>query len=73
MGIKNGVSYHTKAEVTMTVSFPEDRVCCRYCPLCVKDPDNYGRFVCFDTREILVYPEITIGSQCKAKIRTEEK
>lgn len=72
MGIKNGVSYYTKADVTMTISFPEDRVCCRYCPLCVKDPDNYGRLVCFESREILVYPDVTIGANCKIRLKGDQ-
>lgn len=67
MGIKNGVSYYTKADVTMTVSWPEDMICCEHCRMCVKDPDCYGRQICFATREILVYPQITIGSSCPAK------
>lgn len=67
MGVKNGASYYTDAELTITIHFPEDKVCCLYCPLRVKDPDCYGRQICFATREILVYPQITIGNSCPAK------
>ena len=73
MGLKNGVSYYTDAELTMTIHFPEDRICCRNCPLCVKDPDNYGRFICFDTREILIYPDVTVGGNCKLKLKEAQK
>ncbi|MBC8547245.1 hypothetical protein H8711_09945 [Clostridiaceae bacterium NSJ-31] len=69
MGVKNGASYYTDAELTITIHFPEDKVCCLYCPLCVKDPDNYGRMICFETREILFYPSVTIGSNCAIKMK----
>lgn len=58
---RNGVSYYTKA--TVQVGFPEDDVCCFWCPLLGNEykPD---RPYCRRTGEYLLAPKHTIGTMC---------
>ena len=56
----NGVSYYTRG--TVDVGFPEDDVCCHWCPLMTRDPNL--RDVCGKTGEILLAPKHTIGINC---------
>ena len=44
----NGVSYYTKA--TVEIGFPEDQVCCAYCPML----ETYARNQCRRTGEYLM-------------------
>ncbi len=46
-GFERGVRYYTKAKVV--ISFPEDRVCCDFCPLM----ETYARKQCRRTGEYL--------------------
>ncbi len=63
----SGVSYYTKA--TLEIGFPEDRVCCDYCPLL----ETYARKQCRRTGEYLVDTR-AIGFYCPLKIEeTNEK
>ena len=55
-----GVSYYTIA--TVEVGFPEDDVCCHWCPIMTRDPNL--RDVCGKTGEILLAPKHTIGFNC---------
>lgn len=57
---RNGVSYYTRA--VATIGFPEDDVCCHWCPLMTRDPNL--RDVCGKTGEILLAAKHTIGFQC---------
>lgn len=57
---RTGVSYYTKASAQ--IDFPEDDVCCTWCPLMTRDPNL--RDVCGKTGEILLAPKHTIGFQC---------
>lgn len=57
---RNGVSYYTKANVT--IGFPENDVCCHWCPLMTRDPNL--RDVCGKTGELLLAPKHTIGFNC---------
>lgn len=57
---RNGVSYYTKA--TVEIGFPEDDVCCHWCPLMTRDPNL--RDICSKTGEILLAPKHTIGVNC---------
>jgi len=43
----NGVSYYTKA--TVEIGFPEDRVCCAFCPML----ETYARKQCRRTGEYI--------------------
>ena len=63
-----GVSYYTKA--TAVIGFPEDDVCCHWCPLMTRDPNL--RDVCSKTGEILLAPKHTIGCNCPLKFESEE-
>lgn len=64
---RNGVSYYTKA--TVQVGFPEDDICCHWCPLMTRDPNL--RDVCGKTGEILLAPKHTIGFQCPLNFEKE--
>ena len=65
---RNGVSYYTKA--TVQVGFPEDDVCCHWCPLMTRDPNL--RDICGKTGEILLAPKHTIGFQCPLSFDEKE-
>ena len=58
--MKNGVSYFTRTEVE--IFFPEDRVCCDYCPML----ETYARKQCRRTGEYLVDTR-AIGYYCPLK------
>lgn len=64
---RNGVSYYTKA--TVEIGFPEDDVCCHWCPLMTRDPNL--RDVCAKTGEILIAPKSMIGVYCPLKFEKE--
>ena len=66
---RNGVSYYTKA--TVQIGFPEDDICCHWCPLMTRDPNL--RDVCGKTGEILLAPKHTIGFQCPLNFENETK
>lgn len=55
-----GVSYYTKS--TVEIGFPEDDVCCHWCPLLTRDPNL--RDICSKTGEILLAPKHCIGVNC---------
>lgn len=65
---RNGVSYYTKA--TAVIGFPEDDVCCHWCPLMSRDPNL--RDVCGKTGEILLAPKHTIGFECPLIFENKE-
>lgn len=64
---RNGVSYYTRASVQ--VGFPEDDVCCHWCPIMTRDPNL--RDVCGKTGEILLAPKHTIGMNCPLNFEKE--
>lgn len=53
----NGVSYFTEGMASVPVYFPEDRVCCRYCPFCRAESD-LNRFWCRLTNDMIYNPFI---------------
>ena len=55
-----GVGWYTKA--TVEISFPEDDLCCHWCPLMTRDPNL--RDICGKTGEILTAPKHTVGLNC---------
>lgn len=57
MAFESGVRYYTFA--TVKISFPENRVCCQYCPLM----ETYARKQCRRTGEYIA-DERTIGYYC---------
>lgn len=62
----NGVKSYTFAECTITVSFPETEIKCRWCPF-IKHYDSIDRDKCSLTEEILFSREI-IGHKCPLTI-----
>ena len=65
----NGVSYYTKA--TVEVGFPEDDVCCHWCPFLSHDY-KLDRERCNKTGEVLVAPKHSIGFNCPLKFTEGE-
>lgn len=63
-----GVSYYTKA--TVEIGFPEDDVCCHWCPLMTRDPNL--RDVCGKTGEILHAPKHIVGFHCPLRFKEEK-
>lgn len=57
-----GVLSYTIATADITVSFPEDDVCCRWCPY-LKHYDSIDRDRCIITNDIL-YSRQIIGHNC---------
>ena len=55
--MKNGVAFYTT--LTVDIHFPEDRVCCQYCPLL----ETYGRDQCRRTGEYIMNTNLT-GYDC---------
>lgn len=65
MAVKSGISYYTKALVE--IYFPEDKICCKYCPLY----ETYARGQCRRTGEYIV-DDRTIGYMCPLEIEGGE-
>lgn len=63
-----GVSYYTKA--TAEIGFPEDDICCHWCPLMTRYPNL--RDICGKTGEILLASKHTIGFNCPLKFESKE-
>lgn len=63
-GFQRGVSYYTKA--TLEIGFPEDRVCCDFCPLL----ETYARKQCRRTGEYLTDTR-AVGFYCPLKLVEE--
>ena len=63
---EKGVSYYTAA--TVEIFFPEDRVCCAFCPLM----ETYARKQCRRTGEYIA-DDRGFGYLCPLVIKKEEK
>ena len=59
-----GIKYYTQG--TVTVSFPEDDVCCMHCPLMGMESRS-NREYCRRTGEYLPAPRDIIGFKCPIK------
>jgi len=66
MAFESGVKYYTSG--TADIHFPEDKVCCAYCPLM----ETYARKQCRLTGELLV-DDRYIGYWCPIKFKKEEE
>jgi hypothetical protein len=64
----SGVSFYTKA--TVEIGFPEDDVCCHWCPFLAHDY-KLDREMCKKTGEILVAPKHDIGFYCPLEFKKE--
>lgn len=62
-----GVRYYTKAAVG--IGFPEDDICCQWCPLMTRDPNL--RDICGKTGEILLAPKHSVGFNCPLEFKEE--
>jgi hypothetical protein len=62
---RGGVSYYTMA--TVDVGFPEDKVCCAFCPML----ETYARKQCRRTGEYIA-DDRYIGYYCPLKFDIEE-
>lgn len=51
----NGVTFYTIGQAIVPVSFPEDDVCCKWCPFCKAERD-IDRFWCKLTEKIIYNP-----------------
>ena len=65
-GFESGVKYYTYA--TAVITFPENKVCCEYCPLL----ETYSRKQCRRTGEYLVDTR-TIGYECPLQFMEENE
>ena len=65
---KSGVSYYTTG--TIEIHFPEDDVCCHWCPFLQHDY-KLDRERCGKTGEVLIAPKHSIGFNCPLNF-TEE-
>lgn len=57
----DGVAYYTHAKAEITIPFPEDEVCCKWCPYCYKD--SMGRPCCRLTHK-MVYAICGVDENC---------
>lgn len=62
---ESGVKYYTKA--TVPIYFPENRVCCAFCPLL----ETYARKQCRRTGEYIA-DDRTIGYECPLQFEMED-
>lgn len=65
-GFESGIKYYTEGNVT--VCFPENKVCCQYCPLL----ETYARNQCRKTGEYIADTR-TIGYNCPIRFNEKEK
>lgn len=65
MSFESGVKYYTAARVR--IFFPEDRVCCGFCPLL----ETYSRKQCRATGEYIL-DDRTFGRLCPLEIEEEK-
>lgn len=64
-----GVSFYTKA--TVEIGFPEDDVCCHWCPFLRADY-KLDREICGKTGEVLFAPKHDIGYYCPLRFEKKE-
>lgn len=63
---EGGIRYYTFA--TAHISFPENKVVCRFCPLL----ETYAREQCRLTGEYLLFTDLCVGGRCPLTF-TEQK
>ena len=63
MRYERGCTKYVQRQITLTISFPADKVCCDLCEFC--HTENSGtRFRCLRTGEILPYHNVDYGLKC---------
>lgn len=58
-----GVRWYTTGRAVLEVPFPEDAVCCRYCPY-LRTEAEFARCWCRLTGELLFAPGVQRGTGC---------
>jgi len=58
------VTYYAKANVGVSVNFPEGDISCRWCKLFCRYEDSFKRYSCRLTDEWLLNPFKEIGFNC---------
>ena len=66
---ESGVSFYTKGSVD--IMFPEDDVCCHWCPMLAPDY-RLDREYCKRTGEFILAPKAMIGFNCPLRFEKEE-
>lgn len=66
----SGVSYYTKA--TVEIGFPEDDICCHWCPMLAPDY-RLDREYCKRTGEFILAPKHQIGFNCPLSFEKENE
>lgn len=64
---EKSVTYYTRGKAEFSVSFPEDKTVCQWCPYC-RNEDSLKRWKCLLTNEYIVYPFSTRGNQCPIEL-----
>lgn len=64
------VEYYTVGRAEITISFPEDRTVCQWCPFC-RGEDSLKRHKCLITDEWLLYPFMGRGELCPVILEDE--
>jgi hypothetical protein len=67
--VSKGVTYYTHG--TVTIPFPEDDLCCMWCPLMGMEL-KANREYCKATGELLLAPREYVGSKCPMVFEMEE-
>lgn len=65
--MEKGVLYYTEGRAVVRVCFPEDRVCCQWCPY-VRPEDSLKRYRCLLTGEYLLRPFTSRGNRCPVEM-----
>lgn len=65
------MTYYTTGTAVLTVHFPEDKVCCQWCPY-VRNEDSLKRHKCLLTGEYLLYPFDSRGNYCPVEFKEVE-
>lgn len=68
---KNGVSWYTDGKAVVDIHFPENDVCCSWCPFC-RSENDLNRFWCRLTNTMLYNPFVNIASNCPIEFTRKE-
>lgn len=68
---ESGVRYYTTVVLQIKINFPEDDVCCHWCPYCFEEK-GLNRNWCRLTNEMLYNPYAGIGERCPVKFEEKE-
>lgn len=64
---ERGILYYTSGTAHIRVHFPEDRVCCRYCPYCRPEAEM-NRYWCRLTNEMIYSIDNGVGANCPIEL-----